>query len=221
MTDNPFVIPQRNVLSNQVVESVRGAIASGALRPGTRLVEREIASQMGVSQAPVREALRALMAEGLVTTSVHKGSFVTKLSSADVLDLCRLRGALERVAVEVLVENITPDILAELRCTVESMREAEAQLDLAKLSELDYRFHELVVRHARSERLARLWSEMHGLVRMLVAESDLQVAREPDTAGRHGAILEAIERGDRRAAQDRMESHVRDAGSRLIATLRE
>lgn len=218
---DPFVFAQRNVLSNQVADSIRAAIRSGALRPGTRLIERDIALRMGVSQAPVREALRALEAEGLVTTAAHRGSFVTKLSPADVLDLFRIRSSLERLAVELLVDHMTAPVFAELRSTVDAMDAAEANQEHSRVSELDYCFHELVVRHAGSERLKRLWTSMHGLIRMLVAETDLQAAKAPAAAARHGAILDAIASGDRKAAQDMMESHVRDAGSHLAASLGE
>lgn len=219
MLDTPFTAAQPSVLRNQVATAIRKAIASGAVRPGDRLVESEIASRMGISTAPVREALRDVAAEGLVTVLPHKGSFVTQLSPEDVKDVYIVRSAIERSAVGLLISHQTPAIVAELRQTIETMKAAAERGDDSGQSEADFHFHELIVRYSGSPRLARLWTEMHVLIRMLVAVSELR-ARPPDSVSEHLAILDAIEREQQAVAQSLLEAKILRAGERLEDALR-
>src|SRR5512133_2025070 len=109
MLDSYLTAVQPAVLRDQVAGALRAAVSSGALRPGTRLVEAEIAARSGVSKAPVREALRLLEAEGLVVSMPHRGSFVVELSASDIREVFSVRSALERLAVGMLVGRLTSE----------------------------------------------------------------------------------------------------------------
>lgn len=220
MADSPFSSVQPSVLRDQVCSAIRSAIVSGSLRPGTRLVENEFAVRMGVSKAPVREALRLLEAEGIVTTIPHRGTFVTRLTVADIKEVHALRGAIERLAVGLFMDHPNPTILNELRATVETMRCAESKGDLSGLTEADFRFHELIVFGCASQRTARLWSDMQGLIMMLATEIDFTVNLTEGTTDRHLPILMAIEAGDRNNAQTLLEEHILNSARHLETALK-
>jgi DNA-binding GntR family transcriptional regulator len=215
MLDSYLTTVQPTVLRDQVAAALRAAIFSGALQPGTRLVEAEIASRSGVSKAPVREAFRLLEAEGLVVSNPHRGSFVVRLSAADVQEIFSVRSALERLAVGMLVGRCDSALTAELRGAVEEMRISEGRGDVARLKEADVLFHRLIVSHAGSSRTARLWSDMLGLIRLVLAQKKISDNGQAIVADRHDAILEAIERGDREGAQSLMEQHLLRSGVKL------
>lgn len=220
MSDLLFSSVQPSVLRDQVYAAIRSAIVSGTLKPGTRLVENEFAAKMGVSKAPVREALRLLESEGIVTTIPHRGSFVTKLTESDVKEIHALRSAIERLAVGLFMDNPNPAVLQELRSAIESMRRAESRGELTDLSEADFRFHELIVYGCSSQRTARFWSDMQGLIKMLAREIDLTVNLTDGTTDRHLPILKAIEDGDKSRAQALLEQHVLNSAHHLETALK-
>ena len=222
-----FPPASRTILSDQVANAMRAAIASGALPPGSRIVESDVAEKMGMSKAPVREALRLLESEGLITSSRHRGSFVTQLSPDDVEEIFAMRSALERLAVGLLVDRNDQEAVSQLRKVLEEIREAESAEDFERLSDADFNFHYLIVHHCGNRRVDHSWQEIRGLVKMLVltkmlkAERDAYGIRVVDSSHQHEIILEAIERGDRAGAQALLEQHVTAGGQRLAGFLRE
>lgn len=215
MLDSYLTTVQPSVLRDQVAAALRAAVFSGALQPGERLVEAEIAARSGVSKAPVREAFRLLEAEGLVVSLPHRGSFVVSLSAADVREVFSLRSALERLAIGMLVARVTPTLRRALEDAVEEMRAAEEQSDVERLKAADILFHRLIVEHSGSQRTAHLWSEMLGLIRLAFTQKRIENTRLAVVAERHDAILDAVVRGDRDLAQHLMEQHLLRAGDEI------
>ena len=211
MLDNYLAPVQAAVLRDQVAASLRAAIASGALESGTRLVEGEIAARMKVSKAPVREALRLLEAEGLVATAPHKGTFVIRLSAADIREIHIVRAALERAAAGLFMERLEPEVLDELRGIVATMQAAQVDLDIQRLRDADFRFHQLIVQKSGNSRIVRLWSEMQGLTRMFMVQKKAMATKPTMSASRHALLLKTIESGDKSAFQAMLEQHVLDA----------
>lgn len=221
-----FPTASRPILSDQVADAIRAGIASGALSPGSRIVESEVADKMGMSKAPVREAFRLLESEGLITTVRHKGSFVTQLSPNDVEDIFGIRSSLERLAVGLFVQRKDVVGLTELRHALTNIRDAEIAGDIERLSDADYNFHHVIVQYCGNPRVARSWQEIRGLVRMLVLTKMLKAETGPygirivDSSHQHESLLEAIERGDKAAAQALVEEHVLVGGKRMANHLR-
>lgn len=122
-------------MANEVADRIREAIFSGVYAPGAQLREVELATALQVSRGPVREALLRLEREGLVQSEWHRGTTVTSLSAQDAEGLNSLRGALEQLAVERLMEHASEEDLASVRRAVDRMARAEddhaiVQLDL-------------------------------------------------------------------------------------------
>src|SRR6187551_2173445 len=110
-----------------VENRLRSAIGSGLFKPGQRLIERELCEQVGVGRTSIREALRQLEAEGLVTTVPHKGPIVSTISIAEAEQLYAFRGLLESFAGRTCAERKNPEIIERLRAEVAKMKIAAAQ----------------------------------------------------------------------------------------------
>lgn len=150
----------QELLSDKVYGLVRRAILDGSQAPGSRLVESEIARQLGVSQAPVRDAIKRLVHEGLVTSLPRRGSYVTQVSEDESKISRRLRAAVEQVGAELLVESVRPEQLEELRLIAQRMVKAAEKTDRAELRLLDLAFHRTALEFAGSPLLVRVWSIM-------------------------------------------------------------
>lgn len=143
----------------QTVTRIRRSIMDGDLRPGTRLQEVELAAQLGVSRTPVREALRTLSSQGLVEILPNRGARVASWSTGDLEEIYELRIMLEGRAAERAAGRTGPDDIARLSGLCDRMEgcahRADTQ-DLIELSELNARFHRIVIDSADSPRLAAM-----------------------------------------------------------------
>ncbi|MEK7278368.1 MAG: GntR family transcriptional regulator, partial [Chloroflexota bacterium] len=123
--DEAKVFPhvEEKSLRDHVAENIRRAIEAGVLKPRDRLVEAEIAAQMGISRAPVREAIRLLEQEGFVTTTPRKGTFIVELERQDIEEIYSLRSALEGLAVKMAMPHLDATEMDALESLVNDMRE--------------------------------------------------------------------------------------------------
>ena len=138
------------------------AILSGRMRPGERLVESRLCEQLGVSRTTVREALLMLERQGLVVTIPRRGTFVTRLSLQDALDISYLRALLEGFAVSIGYGRIDGPVFDQLAVTIGLMATCVLPADVPRLIQLDAAFHSPLVDAARSPRLTELWSSLNG-----------------------------------------------------------
>lgn len=187
----------RLTLTDSVAASLRSAIFGHALRPGQRIPEAHFANKLGVSRAPVRDALAVLLQEGLVHRD-QRGAVVTQLSRADVDEISELRLALERLAVTLAVRNATDEHLAVLS---ENIRRTSQATAVGEAGELDLKFHELLVRAAKSRRLLDSWLALRGQIRLLLLQMDQDDAKYPrHTAIAHRRVLKAMRARDEKLA---------------------
>ena len=150
-----------------VVDALREAIASGDLRPGDRLVEADIALQMGVSRAPVREALRQLEQEGLVISYPYRGTEVLGVSKEEVEEvLVPIRLTLERFAFRHALPHLTDADETTLGALIETMAVAASEGNLYQLADADVRFHGLVIDRSGKPHAAQLWRSIAPRVRV-------------------------------------------------------
>ncbi|MGY0488443.1 GntR family transcriptional regulator [Streptomyces sp. WG-D5] len=163
---------RKTLISDQVYELLRQAVVEGDLAPGDRVVESEIARRLGVSQAPVREAVKRLAREGLFTHVPRRGHFVVEISTEDAEYARQVREPLERLAAELAAERITDEQLGELDALVERMRDAVAANDVSRFRDADIEFHTLVSQYAGNPFLARMWEVIEPSLRTLRAISD-------------------------------------------------
>jgi DNA-binding GntR family transcriptional regulator len=147
---------KRQSLGDQVAQTLRDLISTDRLKPGDRILETELAAQLNVSRGPVREALKQLAVEGLVTLAERGGAYVAEPSLEEIRALVGLRYRMEEYVVELAMPRITVAGFAELRAIIAEMREAANAGDMSRVQELDVHYHRTLWEWAGSKRLVDL-----------------------------------------------------------------
>ncbi|TDD67420.1 GntR family transcriptional regulator [Jiangella aurantiaca] len=192
-----------------VAEILREAITSGRLKPGDRLVELDLAAELGTSRAPIREALRQLEQEGLVASYPYRGSEVLGVSQDEVEQvLVPIRITLERFAFDKALDKLTDDDLAELQRLVDDMLVAASAGEAERLADLDIRFHELVITRSEQRHCLQMWKTIQPRVRAYFRRDAPAHADTADVARQHQELLDVIRGGDRDAVLDAVERHI-------------
>ncbi|MFQ5554379.1 MAG: GntR family transcriptional regulator [Acidimicrobiia bacterium] len=210
---------ERETTASVIARRLRTAIVDGNLPPGTQLTESRLAEQLGVSRAPVREALQRLIQEGLAE-SRRRGVFVHELTAADITDIYLARTACESAAVLRIIDSQPPDASRLMQLRLEELRSAAATGDWTATGFADRTFHETLVDLAGSPRLTRMFATL--LVETSMCLRDLEHSSSELTAlvAEHEEIVHAIEAGDAdrvvRAVRTHMDSA--EASLRLRAT---
>jgi DNA-binding GntR family transcriptional regulator len=211
VTEAPFTRPN---LREQIKDVILQRIVSHEYPPGARLVETRIAQELGVSQAPVREALRDLEQLGCVIHEPFRGCSVRAFSAGELLEAFPVRAALEALAARLAAERITEDELLTLADLLETMRAAARRGDAHDQSQANASFHATIVRAARNGTLERQWSFLEPFSRTYLTVSrpglDLLALSE-----RHVPILDALRARDGDAAAEAMHRHLMDAAELL------
>jgi DNA-binding GntR family transcriptional regulator len=211
----------RSTLAESVASKVRQLILQGQLAPGTRLRQQHLAPGLGVSVMPVREALRILGAEGLVTFTPRSGAQVVEFSEEDIEELYLVRGALEGLAARLAVERMTEYDLNGLREAFDEMLQAETRGDLPAFMDWDHEFHrrqyQACARPKLVGRILDLWSAGR-LILPMTARTD-----QPMGAAilSHRAVLDACEQRDPVAAERMTRAHTEQAAERILAARRK
>jgi DNA-binding GntR family transcriptional regulator len=190
------------LLSDQVYELVRSRLIAHEYEPGTRLVESEIARQLSVSQAPVRDALRRLSHEGLVLQIPRRGSFVAEVSTEEARDAYELRAALERFAVEGALTHLDDGMLADLEADVRDMLAAAEDDDLPAFIDADVRFHKSVWEASGNSLLPRVWALIEPSMRNFTRISNRVFFHDlTEIAHTHHPLVEGLRRRDPEVAE--------------------
>ncbi|MEV5610034.1 GntR family transcriptional regulator [Streptomyces sp. NPDC052225] len=188
---------RKTLISDQVYDLLRQAVVEGDLEPNDRVVESEIARRLGVSQAPVREAVKRLAREGLLMHVPRRGHFVVEISSKDAEYARQVREPLERLAAQLACEHATEEQLAELDGVVDRMHEAVAAGDVSGFRDADIAFHTLVGQFAGNPFLARMWEVIEPSLRTLRAISDpLFDGDRHAMAEEHGRLVGLLRSGE-------------------------
>jgi DNA-binding GntR family transcriptional regulator len=204
----------RTILREQVRDLLLERIVSGVYPPGSRLVETRIAQELGVSQAPVREALRDLEQLRLVVHESFRGCSVRSVSAADLLEAYPVRAALEDLAIRLAAQRIDDTALERLADQVEAMRRATRDRDPAAEAAADAAFHSTIVSAAHNSVLTRQWEQLLPHARTLLSLT-LPASPQGDLADRHLPILEALRRRDPDRARAAMSAHLTDVAERM------
>lgn len=200
----------RDVLRTQIKDRIMRGIIEGQYPPGARLVETRLAREFGVSQAPVREALRDLESVGVVRSFPFRGTHVRKPSRAELLEAFPVRAALESVAVAEATTRISQRELEELERLILVMIGAADQNNLHQQSVANAQFHALIVHASGNATLGRLWAQLEPFARTYLTayHSGIDLVR---LAERHRKILVPMQRGDAAAAAAVMREHLMEA----------
>lgn len=209
-------------LRAQVLKALRDAILNYDLKPGQKLVERELMENLGVSRTTIREALRELTSEGLVTIFPHKGSFVSKPSLDDAKDLYEVRATLEAVVVGHFVKRATAAEVKLLGETVTKLeRVAEQTKDIREILRAKDEFYVVLIQGARSAALKQILEGIQARVQVLRATSLSNPGRPKETIKELRAIVSAIKKRDADTASRLCAEHVRKASITALAHLQD
>jgi len=203
---------RRVVLSEQVKEELLDDIMSGRYKPGDRLVESQIAKRMGISQSPVREALRDMVAMRFVEVEPHKGARVRQIDQREVMEIYPVRARLEELAGQLAAERANQH-LDELEMSIDRMTRAFEARDARTMAHWDVNFHRRILEVSGNQILIETWNSLMIEARTYVTLSNLMVRRpDLDLATWHQPIIEAIRSGDAERCGFEMRKHVEDFG---------
>ncbi|MCL6610434.1 MAG: GntR family transcriptional regulator [Peptococcaceae bacterium] len=216
----PIRLDNYKPLRELVFESLREAIIQGRLKPGERLMEMQLADEMGVSRTPVREAIRKLELEGFVVMIPRKGAYVSGISVKDIVDVFEVRAALEALAAGLAAERATDEELEELERSLVQISEADKE-DLGTIVETDTNFHDIIYKACRNERLVMIITHLKEQIQRFRTTSLSQPGRLRDALSEHRAIVEAISDRNVEMAQTLAREHIENAEQSLLNAMRE
>lgn len=213
-------------LAHHITDRLRADILEGRLRPGEWLRQERLAQEQGVSQMPVREALKRLAAEGLVEHVPYRGVRVVEFTLADVEDLYACRVFVEGMTARYAATQITDDEIRELTDLHHRMLRCVTPQELPEYRELNRRFHSLIFTASRRSYLIRslgqLWAAFPTMLWSNIPHAAQESApgRDEADAAEHEAIVKAIASRDPDAAEAAVRAHIEAAGKALLSVLK-
>jgi DNA-binding GntR family transcriptional regulator len=207
---------KRASTAEQVAEALREMILRGEIEQGQPLREVSLAASIGVSRNTMREAIRVLAREGIVTHEMHHGAMVARLETRDVEDIFRVRRVLELAAVRASREA-EPDQLAGLAAAVQELKDAVAAGDWGAIIDADELFHERLVGLLGSRRLSRFFDAIQGEVRLCLSIVDRSSSNPEALVAEHQELLELIVNRETDRVTELMSGHLADAEQTLAA----
>jgi len=215
----PIRLDNYKPLRELVFEGLRESILDGRLEPGQRLMEIQLAEQMGVSRTPVREAIRKLELEGLVVMIPRKGAYVADMSMKDISEVFEIRSALEGLAAELAAERISENELERLERYLYEIAEAIENNDLDRCIEVDTGFHEELFSASHNAKLEQMISNLREQIQRFRIQSLARPGRMETALQEHRALVEAIGQRDSELARQLAQEHIESAENALISCI--
>lgn len=215
----PIKLDSYQPLREVVCEALREAIRNGVLKPGERLMEIQLAEELGVSRTPVREAIRKLELEGYVVMMPRRGTYVASMSIRDINEIFEIRTALESLSNGLAAEHITEEELEHLQRLLVIIGGYIKAGDIEKIVETDIEFHDIMYHAARNQRLVGIISNLRDQLTRFRTLSMSYPGRLEATIEEHKAIVEAIANGDRKMASKAAEKHMENSEKTLLKAM--
>ena len=222
MTDNlelnmDAFLPLRDVVFN----TLREAILKGELKPGERLMELQLASKLGVSRTPIREAIRMLEQEGLAVTVPRKGAEVAGMTEKDMEDVLVIRAALDQLAVQLACDEITEEQIAELRQAQEQFEHSSKSGDVKAIAQADVEFHDAIYRATGNAKLTNMLNNLREQVYRYRVEYLKDEKGYPALIQEHQQIVEGLANRDKKHVSEVMKIHVDNQANAVKNIIRE
>ncbi len=209
----------RKTTTNIVADEIRHRILTGQLKEGEQVRQEAIATELGVSRIPVREALRQLEAEGLITLVSHKGAEVTRLEPAEIAELFEVRVLLENWLFEQAIANIGEEELVAAEHLIEEMRNDPA---IEEWGSLNWKFHETLYNPARRLATMRILRRVHDNIDRYVRLQITVTKDGQEKAHReHQAIVDAAREGNTHVAVALLTDHINHVKDELLSSIAE
>ncbi|MHB9143796.1 MAG: GntR family transcriptional regulator [Symbiobacteriia bacterium] len=205
-------------------QRLRSAVLSGQLRPGEKLVERQLAEQFGVSRTPLRAAVERLASHGLVVRGRERGRGgygyeVASATVSEVTEAMTIRIALESVATRLAAERATAEEVAELQQLLERLIRAQAGRGAQAIDRTHLAFHEAIYRFARSPRLHDLLAGLQDYIRIVISQSYKDTRRLERSLAEHRDLVWAISRHDGPLAEYLSRRHIENSHAAYLQAL--
>ena len=217
----PVNLDSYKPLRELVLEAIRDAIINGTLKPRERLMEIQMAEELGVSRTPIREALRKLELEGFIVMIPRKGAFVADMTFKDIADIFEIRAALEGLAAALAAERITDEELEKMERHLVEKADAIAHGDMERLVEVDTDFHESIYKASRNDRLQGIINNLREQIQRFRATSLAYPGRMKQSLDEHRAIVEAIHARDAALARQVTQEHIENAEPSMIESIKK
>lgn len=209
-------LPLRDVVFN----TLRQAILTGELKPGERLMEIHLANRLGVSRTPIREAIRKLELEGLVTMIPRRGAEVAQITEKSMNDVLEVRRALDALCVELACDRITEEKLNALKKACDSFEQAVKTKDVKKITQADVELHDIIVEATGNQRLIQM---VHNLSEQMyryrfeyIKDSD----GHENLVEEHRIIYESLVKKDKETASLTAKLHIDNQKKVIIRQIR-
>ncbi|MGZ2223957.1 GntR family transcriptional regulator [Glutamicibacter nicotianae] len=218
IADSSLVGLRKKSLREQALIALRRAITTGELQQGTHLVETELSASMQISRGTLREALRQLEQEGLVSAGERGRLSVRHLDNKEIQDIFAVRASLETLAATTLLqrEDLT-DALAQLRAAVSNMDQL-ADNEIEDRIEADLEFHRTLCRLSENDTLLHAWEQLEGSIRMSIMFGGYERGVRNMDVARHFKLVDTIEAGDSAAVSAEISEHMRIAAETLMGS---
>ncbi|MGH3993252.1 MAG: GntR family transcriptional regulator [Pseudonocardiaceae bacterium] len=217
MTAPEFEPVSRRSTAAIIADRLRDAITRGAFPPGTQLGEVDLASRLGVSRGPLREAMQRLVQEGLLRSERHRGLFVVELGIEDVRDIYAARLAVEQAAARMVLQRDRQAAVAALAGAQQAIVAAAAGADPVRLADADHDFHIALVRVSGSPRLQRMAQTLLAETRMCLIALQATCPVPELLVAEHQALLDAVADGEEDHLVALLAVHMADALARIEA----
>lgn len=217
----PSVKAEFAPLRQKIIAALRRAIELGVLRPGERLVEKDLCAQLNVSRTCLREALRELEAHRVISNSTVRGLVVTPVTREDAINIYRVRAALEGLLAEQFIERADRDDFAAFRRAAEGLKQAYASHDLETILDAKKDYYDVFCAGAKNPVVFDLLITMHLRTSQLRAASLSRPQRQQESIKEIDALQLAIEKGDKAAATEVARAHVENASRSSFEALGE
>jgi len=218
---NLLKIEGYDLLSKKVYRILKKEIIKGSLKPGSKVLEGRIAEQIGISRTPVREAIRELAAEGFVTLSPNQGVVVRSISAENIREVLQIHSVLEGLAARLSCEVIDEENLKELENYVNKMEKLTNKKDPLAYSEVDLKFHELIVNNCGNKRLIQMRKNISDQAQRYRISSLRTRGRLKESLKEHQKILEAFKTKDPKKADVISQKHIQNALKNILAKVIE
>jgi len=200
-------IPRRS-LHDELIERLRNLITRGDLAPGEKIPEKALCSQFGVSRTPLREALKVLASEGIVTLRPNRGATVSALTVAELEEVFPVMGALEALSGEIACRHISDREIQAIRKTHEAMVRHWRRGELQPYFTLNQRIHEAILEATRNETLKSIYRGLSGRILSARYVANMSPERWAKAVEEHEAILVALESRDGSALSEILKTHL-------------
>ena len=216
----PIKLDSYKPLRELVCENIRQAIIDGTFSPGERLMEIQLADEMGVSRTPVREAIRKLELEGLVTMIPRRGAEVAQITEKSMKDVLEVRRALDALCAELACDRITDEELENLRLACDAFETAVKTKDAKKIAQADVALHDIIVRATGNQRLIQLVNNLSEQMYRYRFEYIKDSSQHQNLIDEHRIIYQSIVCKDKKTAADAARTHIDNQEKAIICQIR-